>query len=72
MLPRRCLSGNGGTIQAGYSKVNAVCNHTKSWNLLRTGLGLGLENVSTDVCISYYLIYVYITYSPYVIKYVRW
>lgn len=49
MLPRRCFSGNGGTIQAGYSNVNVVCNQTKSWYLLLTGLGLGEENVSTVV-----------------------
>lgn len=53
MLPKRCFSGNGGTIQAGYSKVNAVCNQTKSWYLLRTGLGLGTANVSTEVYITY-------------------
>lgn len=52
MLPNLCFSGNGGTIQAGYSRDNVVCNQTKSWYLLLTGLGLLELKFSTWVYIK--------------------
>lgn len=36
LLPKRCLSGNGGTKQAGKWVYNTLCSHTKSWKRLRT------------------------------------
>jgi hypothetical protein len=60
MVPNRCLSGNGGMIQAGYSNDRAVCNHTKFWNLRRTGLGLLELKVSTRVYILILLLLLYI------------
>lgn len=30
VLPKRCLSGNGGTKHAGKCVYNTLCSHTKS------------------------------------------
>jgi hypothetical protein len=49
--PKRCLSGNGGTTQAGKSFDKCSRRKTKSWKRLRDW-GVVLENIGRLVCVN--------------------